>query len=82
MTLERLLASVLRYGTWIATAVIALGLLGAGTRTATVGIALLILLPVLRLIVMLIVFLRHRDYALSAIAGLVLAFIALGFKMG
>jgi uncharacterized membrane protein len=82
MTLERLLSIVLRYGTWIATAVITFGLLGVGTRTATVGIALLILLPVLRLIVMLMVFLRHRDYALSAIAGLVLAFIALGFKMG
>ena len=82
MTLERQLAIVLRYGTWIATAVIALGLAGGGTRTATAGIAIMILLPVLRLFVMLIVFLRQRDYALSAIAGLVLAFIALGFKMG
>ena len=34
----------------------------------TIGIALLLLLPVLRVVLMLIVFLRKRDYRFSAIA--------------
>src|SRR5260370_39981946 len=51
-------------------------------RITTVGIALLILLPVVRVIVMLIVYLRQRDYHLSAIALLVLAIILLGFAVG
>ena len=72
--LEGLLAGVLHYGTWFASAVIAGGLALAltasrgGMRIVTVGIALLILLPVLRVAVMLMVFLRERDYRFSAIA--------------
>ena len=95
--LERLLAGTLQYGTWLASAAIGLGLALAlidsrfsaakltilrDMRIATVGIALLILLPVVRVIVMLIVYLRQRDYHLSAIALLVLTIILLGFAVG
>jgi hypothetical protein len=95
--LEGLLAGTLHYGTWLASAVIALGLalallesrLNAPTlairrdmRIATIGIALFILLPVVRVIVMFIVYLRQRDYRLSAIALLVLTIILLGFALG
>src|SRR5260370_24346596 len=95
--LERLLAGTLQYGTWLASAAIGLGVALAlidsrfsaakltilrDMRITTVGIALLILLPVVRVIVMLIVYLRQRDYHLSAIALLVLAIILLRFPLG
>jgi hypothetical protein len=96
-SLERLLAATLHYGTWLVSTVIALGLtrtlidsrVGAPTlailrdmRIAAVGIGLLILLPVVRVMVMLVVYFRQRDYRLGAIALLVLAIILLGFAMG
>ena len=95
--LERLLARVLYSGTWIASLVIAIGIglaliaSRAGARGATIapdmrvvtaGIVIFILLPVVRVALMLIAFLRHRDFGLSAIAALVLLFIALGFIVG
>jgi hypothetical protein len=95
--LELLLAGMLHLGTWLASAAIGLGLALAlldsrfsaaklailrDMRIATIGIALLILLPVVRVIVMLIVYLRHRDYRSSAIALLVLTIILLGFAVG
>jgi len=95
--LEWLLAGTLHLGTWLASAAIGLGLALAlldsrfsapklailrDMRIATIGIALLILLPVVRVIVMLIVYLRHRDYRFSAIALLVLTIILLGFAVG
>jgi len=95
--LEWLLAGTLHLGTWLASAAIGLGLALAlldsrfsapklailrDIRIATIGIALLILLPVVRVIVMLIVYLRHRDYRLAAIALLVLTIILLGFTVG
>jgi uncharacterized membrane protein len=92
--LEQLLARVLRRGTWLGSSVIALGLAlplagwwGASsammsTRIITAGIALLILLPVLRVLLMLIVFVRERDFRFSAIAMLVLAIIILGAVLG
>lgn len=92
--LERLLARVLHRGTWLATGVIALGLALAllgwpgalsaltGTRIVAAGIALFILLPVLRVLLMLIVFVRDGDYRFGAIAALVLAIIALGAALG
>ena len=95
--LEWLLAGTLHFGTWLASAAIGLGLALAlldsrfsapklaiprDMRIATIGIALLILLPVVRVIVMLIVYLRHRDYRFSAIALLVLTIILLGFAVG
>ena len=95
--LEWLLAGMLYYGTLTASAVVCLGLglamIGArfgapragifrDMRIATIGIALFILLPVVRVIVMLIAYLRQRDYRLSAIAMLVLTVILLGFAVG
>jgi hypothetical protein len=95
--LEGLLAGTLHYGTWLASVVIGLGLALAllesrlnapnlairrDMRIATIGIALFILLPVVRVIVMFIVYLRQRDYRLSAIALLVLTIILLAFALG
>jgi Protein of unknown function (DUF1634) len=95
--LEWLLAGTLRYGTSLASAVISLGLglalidsrfsapslaILRDMRIVTIGIAMLILLPVVRVIVMLIVYFRQRDYRLAAIALLVLTIILLGFTVG
>lgn len=95
--LEHWLASLLHYGTWIATGIIAIGLAlalagmrvqtgahpaSAGMSIVTAGIALFILLPIMRLILMLGVFLHQRDYRFSAIAALVLAIVAAGLLVG
>jgi uncharacterized membrane protein len=86
--LERILGSLLHYGTYIASFVIGLGLaLGiasnpAGQRIATAGIALFIVLPVARVGAMLIFFLRTRDYRFSAIAALVLMIIVISYRVG
>jgi hypothetical protein len=91
---DQLLASVLHRGTWLGWSVIGLGLAlpMAGwsgpsstmtcTRIVTAGIALLIVLPVLRVFLMLVVFVRERDVLFSAIAMLVLAIIVLGSVVG
>jgi len=95
--LEWPLAGTLHLGSWLASVAIGFGLALAlfdsrfsapklailrDMRIATIGIALLILLPVVRVIVMLIVYLRHRDYRLSIISLLVLTIILLGFAGG
>ena len=95
--LEWLLAGTLHYGTSLASAVIGLGLGLAWINSrfggpkpsilrdmyiVTIGIALFILLPVVRVTVMFIVYLRQRDYRLAAIALLVLTIILLGFTVG
>jgi hypothetical protein len=95
--LEGLLASLLRDGSWLASATIGLGLALAlidsrwGTRNlallpnmriATMGIVLFILLPVLRVLLMLIVFIREGNFRLAVTAGLVLAIILLGIVLG
>jgi len=51
-------------------------------RIVTAGIALLIVLPVLRVFLMLVVFVRERDFLFSAIAMLVLVIIVLGSVLG
>jgi len=53
-----------------------------GTRIVTAGVALLIVLPVLRVFLMLVVFVRERDFRFSAIAMLVLAIMLLGSVLG
>jgi len=53
-----------------------------GTRIITAGILLFIVLPVLRVLLMLIVFVRERDFRFGAIAMLVLAIILLGSVLG
>ena len=95
--LEELLAALLRYGSWLASAAIGLGfalaLIGSNSRLrhlpilpdmriATMGIVLFILLPVLRVLLMLLVFIRERDFRFASIAGLVLAIILLGIVLG
>ena len=95
--LERLLAGVLQYGSWLASVTIGLGLaltliasrmgstnpgIRPSMNIATLGIALFILLPSLRVFLMLIVFLRARDYRFGIIAALVLTIILLGFALG
>ena len=92
--LDQLLAKVLLRGTWLGSSIIALGLAlpmtgwsGASsamicTEITTAGIALLIALPLLRVLLMLIVFIRERDLRFSVIAMLVLAIILLGAVLG
>ena len=86
--LDYVLARLLHYGTLLASAVIAAGLLLAqassamGLRIATTGIVLFILLPVARVGVMLIFFLRTRDYRFGAIAALVLLIILFSYLVG
>jgi uncharacterized membrane protein len=80
--LEARLARLLSGGTVLASAVIAAGLLGGGTRAVTIGVALFILLPVARLLLLLWTFLRERDYRFGALAAFVIAVIALGVVLG
>jgi uncharacterized membrane protein len=88
--LERLLAQVLRYGTWLGSLVVTVGLIliwvvpvaNMGTRITMMGIALFILLPIARVFLMLVAFLRERDNRFAAIAAVVLAIIAAGAAVG
>jgi hypothetical protein len=95
--LEELLAAFLRYGSWSASAAIALGyaltLIGShsparnvaalpNTRIVNVGIVVFILLPILRVVLMLLVFIRARDFRFAFISGTVLAIILLGIFLG
>jgi uncharacterized membrane protein len=81
--LERRIALVLGAGTWIASAVIAAGmLLHSGTALVNAGVALFIALPIVRVLVMLVEFLRRRDYRIALIAASVLAVILMGIVIG
>jgi uncharacterized membrane protein len=89
--LESLLAKFLRYGTWFASSVIAIGCvllaIGRGNSSlaldcVTAGIAFLIFLPIARVAIMLWFFLRDRDYRLAIAAALVLCTIAAGVAIG
>ena len=86
--LEELLAALLRYGSWSASAAIGLGyalaLIGSrpNMRIVKVGIVLFILLPILRVLLMLLVFIRERDFRFAFISGTVLAIILLGIFLG
>ena len=87
--LEQLLARVLRAGTWLGSMAIATGwglrcvgwghVMSAMTcmRMVTLGIAFFVLLPVLRVVLMAVAFIRKRDVAFSGIAMGVLFVIAL-----
>lgn len=89
---DRVIAGLLWYGTWLASALIAAGMAldflpqaFAGLRgleLVQAGVALFILLPVARVALMLAIFLRERDYAYTAIAALVLLIIAAGVVSG
>ena len=93
---EQIIAALLWYGTWLASAVIAAGMaLSAlqqlealpdfglsGHELVKAGVALFILLPVARVTLMLAIFLRERDYAYMVISALVLAIICAGILIG
>ncbi|MGS1009518.1 DUF1634 domain-containing protein [Achromobacter anxifer] len=89
---DRVIAGLLWYGTWLASALIAAGmaldflpqaLAGLrGQELVKAGVALFILLPVARVALMLAIFLRERDYAYTAISALVLLIIAAGVVSG
>lgn len=96
--LERWLAGLLHYGTRLAAGMVAAGLAMAlwgpwarewplmsgitGAHIMTAGVALFILLPIMRLILMLGVFLHQRDYRFSAITALVLMIVLVGSMIG
>jgi hypothetical protein len=93
---ERLVAGLLWYGTWLASAFIAggltLGLLQHVAKTlllgvssfavVKIGVALFILLPLARVALLLFIFLRERDYVYTAISALVLVVVAAGLLAG
>lgn len=82
-SLNRGLARLLEVGTWLTSSIIAAGLvLLPRTNVILVGIGLLIALPVLRVLVMLVTFLRRRDRWGIVIAALVLTIITLGALLG
>jgi uncharacterized membrane protein len=90
--IESLLAGTLNVGTWLASIVIAAGLVlsffqqrtpyPTGAQILTVGIGLFILLPILRVILMLIFFAKERDYKFTAAAAVVLLTIFAGLAIG
>ncbi|HEY3593064.1 MAG TPA: DUF1634 domain-containing protein [Polyangiaceae bacterium] len=81
--LNRVLARLLEVGTWLSSFIIAVGLfVPARTTVVTAGIALFIALPVVRVLVMFVTFVRRRDGWGIIIAGLVLTIIALGAALG
>ena len=90
--IESLLAGVLNVGTWLASIVIAAGLvlslfherrsIPTGAQVVTAGIGLFILLPILRVILMLTIFVQERDYKFAAAAAVVLLIIFAGFAVG
>jgi uncharacterized membrane protein len=80
--LDRRVAFLLHTGTWLASAVIAVGLvLPAGAGVVKAGIALFVALPIARVTVMLVDFLRRRDHRIAVIAALVLTVILLGIVL-
>ena len=90
-------AGLLRYGTWLASAVVAVGVAlevlrqipgthaaaaGSGLGLIEAGVTIFILLPIARVCLMLGMFLRDRDYLYAALSALVLAIIGLGIALG
>ncbi len=90
--LELILADLLKNGTYIASAVIGFGFLLkaihwdhsrlSSVTVVRIGIALFILLPVLRVSLMLVVFVRERDRHFTVIAAVVLLIISASFVVG
>lgn len=92
---ERAIAGLLYYGTGLASFIIAVGLTVQwlpfsdailfglnGFDLVKAGVALFILLPVLRVALMLLLFAQARDTAYVMISALVLAIIGAGFLVG
>jgi uncharacterized membrane protein len=53
-----------------------------GAQVVTAGIGLFVLLPILRVIMMLTIFLKERDYQFAVVAAVVLLTIFAGFAIG
>ena len=81
MTLETVLARLLGVGTAVATLAMVIGLCGV-PHVLVAGIACMIALPAARVAVMLVAFLRERDFGIAAVALLVLAILGLGLYVG
>ncbi|MCH4542864.1 DUF1634 domain-containing protein [Ochrobactrum sp. POC9] len=85
---DEIIASLLWYGTWFATAVIAVGVIMtaieptqsffSGYDIVKAGIAVFILLPIVRVVLTMYLFVRERDYVYAVIAATVLLIIATG----
>jgi hypothetical protein len=89
---EQVIAALLWYGTWLASAIIAGGMalsaidkiegapgfVFSGYSVVKAGVALFIFLPIARVVLMLVIFLRERDFVYTAISALVLAIIGIG----
>ncbi|WP_043204150.1 hypothetical protein [Paraburkholderia acidipaludis] len=90
--LERLLAALLQYGTWVGSFVMATGIvlrasgfesaMRAGSVAMTAGVCIVIVLPVARLVLMLAVYLAGREYRFAWIAAFVLLIVAAGCVAG
>jgi len=90
--IESLLAAVLNVGTWLASVLIGAGLVlslfnermpfRTGPQVVNIGIGLFVLLPILRVILMLTIFVRERTYQFAAAAVLVLLTILAGVAIG
>ena len=87
--LETRLGSLLGGGTWLACAVMAVGLCARllhfetiGDDITRAGVGLIIALPVLRLATMLEYFFRQGQRKLAAICALVLLIVAAGVTLG
>ena len=90
--IESLLAGVLNVGTWLASIVIAAGLMlslfhqrtpfPTAVHILTAGIGIFILLPILRVILMLTIFVKERDHKFAGAAAVVLLIIFAGFAIG
>jgi uncharacterized membrane protein len=89
MTIESILAKVLRLGSIIAGVLLAVGL-GAMPLTAapyprrliTAGLITLLLTPVLRVLVAAVVFTRERDWLFALFCLVVLCALAAGVTLG
>lgn len=82
---ESRIAALLWGGTWAASALLAAGLALPGEGGPLLmkgGVAMFILLPVSRVLLMLVQFLRRRDKVHAAIALLVLAVVGAGMALG
>jgi uncharacterized membrane protein len=87
--LEARLGALLGGGTWLACAIMALGLCARllsfetlGDHITTAGVGLIIALPVLRLATMLEYFFRRGERKLAAITAAVLLIVAIGVMLG
>lgn len=79
---EQTIAALLWYGTWLASAVIGMGMVLGIYDVVKAGVALFICLPIARVALLLVIFLRERDYAYVAISALVLTIIGAGVVAG